>query len=118
MERLSRKAKCIAGRMHRMFRAGQVPAMHFAFRDSRSMNHFRSARRVVASKALLVVIATTLTIVARAAAPSLEGMDASVVPGNDFFAYANGTWLKNTEIPADRSTYGSGAILTELNAQR
>ena len=40
--------------------------------------------------------------------PGLDvaGMDRSVKPGDDFFAYANGTWLKPTEIPADRSTYG------------
>jgi len=43
----------------------------------------------------------------------LAGMDRSVVPGDDFFGYANGTWLKNTEIPADRASYGAGAILVE-----
>jgi putative endopeptidase len=53
-----------------------------------------------------------------AAEPSLDGMDTRVAPGNDFFAYANGGWLKATDIPADRSSYGAGAILTELNAQR
>ena len=30
-------------------------------------------------------------------------MDKSVVPGDDFYNYANGTWMKNAEIPADRS---------------
>ena len=34
-------------------------------------------------------------------------MDTSVRPGDDFFAYANGTWLKNTEMPADKSRYGA-----------
>ncbi|HEU4539301.1 MAG TPA: M13 family metallopeptidase [Polyangiaceae bacterium] len=48
----------------------------------------------------------------------LAGMDRSVRPGNDFFAYANGGWLKRTEIPADRSGYGTGAMLTELTAKR
>ncbi|MEJ7599658.1 MAG: M13 family metallopeptidase N-terminal domain-containing protein, partial [Kofleriaceae bacterium] len=53
-------------------------------------------------------------------APHLEisGMDRSVAPGSDFFAYANGEWNKTTEIPADRSTYGSSAIMTELTAKR
>jgi putative endopeptidase len=50
--------------------------------------------------------------------PDLAGMDVKVVPGDDFYAYANGGWIKNTEIPADRSSYGSSAILTELTAQR
>ena len=33
-------------------------------------------------------------------------MDESAVPGDDFFAYADGTWVKNTEIPEDRSRIG------------
>ena len=48
----------------------------------------------------------------------LSAMDTSVAPGDDFFAYANGTWLKKTEIPADRAAYGVGAAMTELAAQR
>ncbi len=43
----------------------------------------------------------------------LAGIDRSVAPGDDFFAYANGTWLKTTEIPADRAAFGSFAILAE-----
>ncbi len=48
----------------------------------------------------------------------LGGIDRSVAPGDDFFAYANGNWIKNTEIPADRSSYGVGAVLEELTLQR
>ena len=53
-------------------------------------------------------------------APGLDlaGMDPSVKPGDNFFDYANGTWLKQTEIPADRSTYGASAILIELTDRR
>ena len=36
----------------------------------------------------------------------VDGMDASYHPGDDFFRYANGTWLDNTTIPEDRSNYG------------
>jgi putative endopeptidase len=50
--------------------------------------------------------------------PDLAGMDAKIAPGDDFFAYANGGWIKATDIPADRSSYGNGAILIELTAQR
>jgi putative endopeptidase len=52
--------------------------------------------------------------------PALDvaGMDRSVKPGDNFFEYGNGTWLKQTEIPADRSTYGASAILIELTDRR
>ena len=36
----------------------------------------------------------------------LAAMDKGVKPGDDFYAYANGGWLKRTEIPADRSSIG------------
>ena len=35
-----------------------------------------------------------------------DWMDTSVKPGDEWFEYANGSWLKNTEIPADRSSIG------------
>ena len=46
------------------------------------------------------------------------GMDRSIAPGDDFFRYANGLWLKSAAIPADRSTWGPAEVLTELTAQR
>lgn len=36
----------------------------------------------------------------------LEQRDTTIDPGNDFAAYANGTWLANTEIPGDLARYG------------
>jgi putative endopeptidase len=35
------------------------------------------------------------------------GMDKAIAPGDDFFQYANGGWVKTTEIPADRSSFNS-----------
>ncbi|MDN3710542.1 hypothetical protein QW060_27515 [Myroides ceti] len=37
----------------------------------------------------------------------LEYMDRSVKPGDDFFRYVNGHWVDKTEIPADRTRWGS-----------
>ena len=37
----------------------------------------------------------------------LSLMDKSVSPKNDFFNFVNGTWIKNTEIPADKTRWGS-----------
>lgn len=44
-----------------------------------------------------------------------EYMDTSVNPGDDFTSYVNGTWMKNTEIPSDKSSYGIGTILHEAS---
>ena len=46
------------------------------------------------------------------------GMDTSVAPGQNFFQYANGAWSAHTEIPADRSSFGTGEELEELCTQR
>jgi predicted metalloendopeptidase len=46
------------------------------------------------------------------------GMDPSVQPGDDFFGYANGGWIKTQEIPPDRASYGTGSIVQELTAKR
>ena len=37
----------------------------------------------------------------------VENMDNTVRPNDDFFRYVNGTWLDKTEIPADRTSWGS-----------
>ena len=38
---------------------------------------------------------------------NLELMDKSVKPGDDFFRYVNGTWFDKTQIPADKTRWGS-----------
>ena len=35
-------------------------------------------------------------------------LDTTVAPGDDFFTYANGTWIKNNPIPASESNMGIG----------
>ena len=46
-----------------------------------------------------------------------SGFDTSVRPQDDFFDYVNGTWVKNTEIPADKARWGTfdalGRAVTE-----
>lgn len=55
-----------------------------------------------------------------APAPGIDfaGMDRSVAPGDDFFRFANGAWLRATEIPADRSNWGIGAMVSERTLAR
>lgn len=48
----------------------------------------------------------------------LTGKDTSVAPGDDFYAFANGTWARNTPIPADKSNYGMFTLLADLSQER
>ncbi|HEX2802798.1 MAG TPA: M13 family metallopeptidase [Sphingomicrobium sp.] len=41
-------------------------------------------------------------------------MDTSVKPGDDFYMYANGAWMKATEIPGDRSSVGAFLIADDV----
>src|SRR5215469_11316825 len=56
-------------------------------------------------------------------APDLHGIafgsiDHSVKPGDDFFRYANGEWIKREEIPPDRSDIGVFDSLIDLSQKR
>ena len=46
------------------------------------------------------------------------GMNKSVPAGDDFFEYADGTWAKNTPIPADKARFGMFNVLDDLSKER
>ncbi|HAT27926.1 MAG TPA: peptidase M13, partial [Gammaproteobacteria bacterium] len=48
----------------------------------------------------------------------LSHQDTNTRPGDDFFRYANGLWLDTYELPADRSNYGSFAVLSDRSDHR
>ena len=43
------------------------------------------------------------------------GMDTTVKPGDNFFLYANGKWIRDTKIPGDENSWGLGNILYNDN---
>jgi putative endopeptidase len=45
-------------------------------------------------------------------------MDMSIKPGDDFFDYANGNWIKNNPIPAKETRWGSFNILHQDNTDK
>jgi putative endopeptidase len=45
-------------------------------------------------------------------------LDRTVQPGDDFFQYANGEWIKRAEIPADRGSMDMATALIELSDKR
>jgi len=48
----------------------------------------------------------------------VTAMKKTVVPGDDFYSYINGTWMDRTEIPADRASWGGFNKLAELSNDR
>ncbi|MBX9888724.1 MAG: M13 family peptidase [Flavobacteriaceae bacterium] len=47
----------------------------------------------------------------------LKNMDTLVRPGDDFDAYVNGAWQRNTIIPADKPNYGAGYIVYDKSQE-
>lgn len=47
-----------------------------------------------------------------------SGMDTTVAPGDDFFTYANGNWLRKTKIPGDQTGWGSFYQLYDENQKK
>lgn len=68
-------------------------------------------RKNTISKALFVALValSSAPIIAQEKKPGIDLslMDKSVRPNDNFFNFVNGTWFKNTEIPADRTRWGS-----------
>src|SRR5438093_6047387 len=48
----------------------------------------------------------------------LAGADTKTKPGDDFFGYANGTWIDKTQIPPDKPAYSLRLAMTDLTEQR
>ncbi|MDI1317676.1 M13 family metallopeptidase [Flavobacterium sp.] len=69
------------------------------------MNFISSSKTLVTA----LVIASAFQINAQQKAPGINTslMDKSISPKDNFFQFVNGTWLKNTEIPADKTRWGS-----------
>src|SRR6185312_1369034 len=78
-------------------------------KPGRRSARYRRRNRGKTMKKVHVLVAALLATTAVLAAPQYgkwgydqAGMDKSVKPGDDFFRYANGTWLDHAQIPADK----------------
>ncbi len=75
--------------------------------------HSRASAILLAAAIAAAPACRTTTPPTPVAGIDLKGMDTSIAPGDDFNAYANGGWIKATPIPADKPSYGAGAILVD-----
>lgn len=71
-------------------------------------------RLLIAAAIMTSVYTTTF---AQGKAFDTSRMNTSVDACTDFFEYANGSWLKSTEIPASQSSWGSFNILADRNRE-
>ena len=69
--------------------------------------------RVIAAFAIAISICNGAF--AQSSGFDISRMDRSADACDDFFQFANGTWVKNTEIPPSQSRWGSFNILAENN---
>ncbi len=74
--------------------------------------HLRLFRLVTT---LMIVFSIWTTAFAQGSGFDTSRLDRSADACDDFFQFANGTWVKNTEIPPSQSRWGSFNILAESN---
>jgi putative endopeptidase len=84
---------------------------------------FNGTRVFLKSTLLLTALASAFAVQAQTigvnTSSAIEsGIDANIKPGDDFFAYANGAWLKATEIPAGKARWTVRDEISELTRQQ
>lgn len=67
---------------------------------------------------LLVVSATSIGLADLGSGIDLTAVNKEVRAQDDFFEYVNGTWLENTEIPADKSRYSMFSVLNDRTQEQ
>jgi putative endopeptidase len=68
---------------------------------------------LVCAAALALTAAAPAALAGDKSGIDLTSIDKTVKAGDDFWTYANNTWIKAHPIPADRSGYGIGAVMVD-----
>src|SRR3954466_7586953 len=87
------------------------------------MISMKYAQRIQAAACAAAILLTSFSGLAQEVPAQHHGIvtssiDKSVAPGDDFYLYANGEYLKKTEIPPDRSVVGAFSTLNDLTNKR
>jgi len=84
-----------------------------------SAKHASPLRRAIAFTTILVCAASlTPTVPSVAQKNNADEMETSVKPGDDFYRYANGGWLKTAKVSPGQPTYDNRATLNERTNKR
>jgi putative endopeptidase len=67
---------------------------------------------------LCALLACGASLQAQAQNDAIEGVDKTIHPGDDFFAYANGQWLNTRDIPSGRTRWSVGNEIQALAQQQ
>jgi len=86
-------------------------------KQDKSLRNF-SLKPLALAGLLFALYGAAVPVFSANLAPPIAGMDTSVKPGDDFDAYANGGWKKETQIPADKSRWGVFSELAEKTSKQ
>src|SRR4051812_36811412 len=67
---------------------------------------------------VLVLFISSIAAAQLAPKNAAADIDNSIKPGDDFYRYANGVWLKANAIPAGQSSYDNRAMMAERTSQQ
>ena len=94
----------------------------FANRQFSCSSLARASATLLRAAAPVAILTATVLLAAAAPpvaeTPNHDETDLSIKPGNDFYRYANGGWLRTVVIPAGKSSYDTRAWVNEKTSQR
>ncbi len=70
-------------------------------------------KRIIPLFAIVAIISCNNKTEAISSDPLVDNLDTTVNPGDDFFLYANGGWIKKNKIPDAESAWGIGNLVQE-----
>jgi len=98
--------------MYKIYQMGRIHLEAILFKKMMNTKHLKSYF------AVLGIVAASYSSFAQEVPKKLidpANMDLSVKPGDNFYTYANGVWMKNNPVPAKETRWGSFNELRDFN---
>ncbi len=81
-------------------------------------SHVHPMNRLLTLAATVALAASPIALAAQQHGVNTAAMDRSVKPGDDFYSYAGGTYIRNAQIPADRISISVFSIIADRTLQQ